>query len=80
MITVGDEAGEQLRALAGHLLVDALEPLDEAASVVGAVPVLPDLLDDLGDALAIAFGWLDRHASGLAEVFEERAVEAVEDQ
>ena len=49
-VAVGDaEGGEQLAGLAGHLLVDALEPLDQAADVVVAVPVLPDVLDDLVD-------------------------------
>ena len=47
----GMKPGEQLAAVAGHLLVDALEPLDQAADVVVAVLVLPDLLDDLRDVL-----------------------------
>ena len=46
-VAVGDEAGEQLAGVAATSLVDALQPLDEAADVVVAVPVLPDLLDDL---------------------------------
>ena len=60
----GDEAGEQLAGVAGHVLVDALQPLDEALGVVVAVPVLPDLLDDLRDGLAVALGRLDGHAGG----------------
>ena len=40
--------------LAGHLLVDALEALDQAADVVVAVAVLPDVLDDLARSCASA--------------------------
>ena len=74
-----DERGEQLAGLAGHLLVDALEPLDQAADVVVAVAVLPDVLDDLGDRPGGLRRRLGGDAGGLAEVLQQRAVEAVED-
>jgi hypothetical protein len=48
--------------IAGHLLVDALQAFDEAARVVGAILVLPNLVDNLRDALAVAFRRLDGHA------------------
>ena len=52
MSPFGNVRGEQLARLAGHFLVDPLEPLDQAPDVVVAVAVLPDVLDDLGDCPA----------------------------
>ena len=45
----GMQSGEQVAGLAGHFLVDPLQPLDQAADVVVAVPVGPDVVDDLRD-------------------------------
>ena len=71
--------GEQVAGLAGHLLVDPLEPLDQAADVVVAVAVVPDVLDDLGDRAGRADRRLGGDGGRLPEVLQERAVEAVED-
>ena len=79
-VAVGDEGGERLAGLAGHLLVDPLEPLHQAADVVVAVAVLPDVLDDLVRSSASGrSGGSAVIAGRLAEVLEQRAVEAVED-
>ena len=48
-IASGDVLLEQRTRLARHRLVDALEALDEAADVVVAVLVRPDVVDDLFD-------------------------------
>ena len=47
---VGDaKRGEHLPGLAGHFFVDPLQPLDQAADVVVAVAVGPDVVDNLDD-------------------------------
>ena len=78
-VAVRHEPREQLAGVAGHLLVDALQAPDEAADVVVAVAVLPDLLDDLRDRLAVCLERLGRDRGAVSEVGEQRAVEAVED-
>ncbi len=73
-----DISGELLASFAGHLFVDPLQPLDQAAFVVIAVAVLPDVLDDLADCAGLPLGWLGRDGRGLLEVGEEGPIEAVE--
>jgi hypothetical protein len=79
-VTVGDVDRKGLPGLSGEGLVESLEPLDEAADVVGRVAVLPDLLDDLVERPHGATRQVLGDAGCLAEVLEERAVEAVEDR
>ena len=78
-VAVVDERREQIVSVAGHVLVDAAQPLDEPGRVVRAILVLPDLLDDLLEAFAIPLGRFGGDARGAGEVLDECSVEAVED-
>ncbi len=78
-VTLRDILGEHLASLARHRLVNPLEPLHEAADVVVAVLVRPDVGDDLGDRPRRLDRLLLGDARRVLEVFQERAIEAVED-
>jgi hypothetical protein len=66
--------------IAGHLLIDPLEPSQEDADVVAAVAVCPDVLDDLGDRPGRLVRRLRRDRGGRAEILEKGPVEAIEDR
>ena len=78
-VAVRDEVGERSRASPDISLSIRCKPLDQAADVVRPVAVLPDGVDDLLDGARGLVGRLDGEGRHLLEVFEQGAVEAVED-
>jgi hypothetical protein len=79
-VAVGNERGEERSRVARHFLVDPLKPFDEAAGVVLAVAILPDVVDHFGDRAARLLRRFAREGRSGAEILQERAVEAIEDR
>ncbi len=79
-VAVGDDrlrTGRGLRQLIS--LSMRPQPLGEAADVVLAVAVVPDIVDEFGDGARGAAGSSAVIAGGVLEAFEEAAAEAIED-
>ena len=72
--------GELLPRVAAHVLFDTPQAFHQHVDVVGAVHVLPDVLDHLRQGNRIAAGRFDLEVRGVLEIVDQRAVEAVEDR
>ena len=77
-VTLRHKHLEHVPGLARHRLVDSLETLHEAADVVVAIPVAPNVLDNLLNGASGRGRFLGSDAGGILEVGEEGSVEAVE--
>src|SRR5262249_54439059 len=62
-----------------HLLVDALQALDQAPDVIVPIPVGPDVLNDFGDRAGGLVGWFGRDGRRSPEVLEQGPTKTVED-
>ena len=69
-VTVSDIRRKLIPRFAGHFLIDPLEAFDEAADVVLAVAVLPNVINDLLDRSARLIQWLRGERGGVLEVVE----------
>lgn len=78
-VTFGDVGGKKFPGLSRHFLLDPLEAFHQAADVVVAVAVVPNILDDLDNGSRYALGRLCRDARGFPEVLKEGTIEAVKD-
>src|SRR5438876_143427 len=76
-IAIGDTLGcKQFASVAGHLLVDALEPGNETANVVVPVPVCPDVVNNFSDGARWLVRRLSRDRRGRSEIREECSIKA----
>lgn len=79
-VTLGDPEGfEILAGVTGHFFIDSLHPFDQAAGVVIAVAVVPDVIDEFFDRAGRLDGGIGSHRGRVFEEVDQGAVEAVED-
>src|SRR5262245_49434099 len=71
--------GEPPRLLACHVSVDSLQTLDQTTDVVVAVPVGPDIVDNLNDGSRLGPGRLGGDGRRVLEKLKQSSVEAVKD-
>src|SRR5262249_33192088 len=77
-LAAGNIRSKLLPCRPGHLLVNSLEALYQPTNVVFPILVVPDVLDDLGDRARLGVWRLCSDRGSFLEVFEQRAIEAVE--
>jgi hypothetical protein len=78
-VAVGNPLCKLIAGVAAHVLLDPTQPLHKHAQVVVALDVLPNVLDELRDGERVAPRLLDLEIRYVAEVAEQCAVEAIED-
>src|ERR1700687_1059816 len=77
-ITTRNVRRKHLPRLARHLFLDALEALDQPADVVIAIPVVPDVSDDLDNRARLALWRFGGDRRCVPEVLQQCSAEAVE--